>query len=391
MTTTGALARLRAGNAQAITGVLAREGALSRADLARGTGLSRATVSSLVAELIAAGRVVETSQRARPHRGGSGRPPVLVRLSAPHGVVAGVDLGHRHVRVAVADRRGEVLAEERRVVDVDGLGVAALDDRGRDGRDRRSTGPGWTARRCGRSGMCLPAPLDRGSARLGTGLMPAWVGVEPAAVLGGLLGAPVTVDNDANLGALAELGHGGARLVADLVYVKLASGVGAGLVLGGRLHRGATGMAGELGHVTADPGGARCRCGRRGCLEMVVSTDRLQEVLRGDHGDAVEDLVALERRTTAAGRDDVRRLLHDAGRAVGRALADLATALNPSVVVVGGPLGGSEAVLDGVREGIAAHAPEDTVAALEVRPGALGQRAEVLGAVSLALARVARA
>lgn len=385
MTTSGALARLRAGNAQAVSDVLAREGALSRADLARGTGLSRATVSSLVAELIQAGRIVETSERARPYRGGSGRPPVLVRLSVPTGIVAGIDLGHRHVRVAVADRGGDVLAEERRVVDVDGLGAAALDEA--VGMVEAAVGrAGERRERLRAVGACLPAPRGRGSSRLDAALMPAWVGVDPAAELERRLGLAVHVDNDANLGALAELGRGSARLAADVVYVKLASGVGAGLVLGGRLHRGAGGRAGELGHVTSVEDGLACRCGRRGCLETEVSTDRLQELLRPAHGAAVDDLAALE----AQGHPDVRRVLHDAGAAVGRALADVVTTLDPSVLVLGGPLGRSAAVLAGTREGLRARADREVVAGLEVRPGALGERAEVLGAVSLALAQVAR-
>src|SRR5690349_8510028 len=119
MVTAGALERLREAHRRAITSLLATEGPMSRADLARGSGLSRTTVSSLVADLIGSGHVVETSDRGTPHKGGSGRPPVLLALSAPHGVVAGVDIGHRHVRVAVADRSGAVLVESVEVLDVD--------------------------------------------------------------------------------------------------------------------------------------------------------------------------------------------------------------------------------------------------------------------------------
>src|SRR6476659_5933970 len=103
MSTPGSLERLRGGNRRAITALLAAEGPLSRADLARGTELSRTTVSSLVAELIEGGEVVETADRGRPHKGGSGRPPLLVALRTPPGAVAGVDVGHRHIRVLVGD------------------------------------------------------------------------------------------------------------------------------------------------------------------------------------------------------------------------------------------------------------------------------------------------
>src|SRR4051812_46897199 len=108
----GALARLRAGHQRTLLALLAGEGPLSRADLARRSGLSRTTVSSLVTHLIRTGQVTETTDRGRPHKGGSGRPPLLVTLSAPAGSVAGVDIGHGHVRVALADRTGMVLAED---------------------------------------------------------------------------------------------------------------------------------------------------------------------------------------------------------------------------------------------------------------------------------------
>jgi hypothetical protein len=127
MASSGALERLRAANQRTVLGLLAGEGPMSRADLVRGSGLSRTTVSSLVAELIRAGQATETDDRARPYKGGSGRPPVQVRLSAPAGGVVGVDVGHGHVRVAVADRLGVVLAEEHALVDVDAHGAEVLD------------------------------------------------------------------------------------------------------------------------------------------------------------------------------------------------------------------------------------------------------------------------
>src|SRR6478735_8434781 len=127
MVTTGALERLREANRRAITGLLAGEGPMSRADLSRGTGLSRTTISSLVTDLIGSGDIVETAHRGRPHKGGSGRPPHLVALRTRPGVVAGVDIGHGHVRVAIADREGAVLVEDTDTLDVDEHSVDALD------------------------------------------------------------------------------------------------------------------------------------------------------------------------------------------------------------------------------------------------------------------------
>jgi predicted NBD/HSP70 family sugar kinase len=386
MVGSGALERLRAGNQRAVLGLLAGEGPMSRADLVRASGLSRTTVSSLVAELIRAGQVVETEDRGRPHKGGSGRPPVLVRLSAPTGGVVGVDVGHGHVRVVVADRTGAVLAEDHALVDVDAHGAQVLDRTAAMVRGA-TTAAGLDVAELQAVGMCVPAPLDRRSARIRTGIMPGWQGLLPGEELERRLGVPVHADNDANLGALAELHHGIARGRHDVVYLKIASGVGAGIVLGGRLHRGTSGIAGEIGHVQVGEDGPVCRCGNRGCLETMVSAPRLLELLRPAYDEplTVERVLALD----AEGDAGVRRVLSDAGRTVGRAVADLANSLNPELVVVGGSVGASRSLVDGLRGSIDRYAQPDTAAALEVVPGELGDRSEVVGAVALAIARVA--
>jgi predicted NBD/HSP70 family sugar kinase len=388
MATTGAMEGLRAANQRSVLALLAIEGPMSRADLGRASGLSRSTVSSLVAQLIHDGKVTETTDRGRPHKGGSGRPPLLVALSAPKGGVAGVDLGHGHIRVALADRTGEVHHEEHVLVDVDTHGTTVLDRAAGMVRSllRRAAVDDDHLQAVG---MCVPAPLDRRSARIRTGIMPGWLGLLPGDELERRLGVPVHADNDANLGALAEVHHGAARGRHDVLYLKVASGLGAGIVLGGRLHRGATGIAGEIGHVQVEEGGQVCRCGNRGCLETLVAAPRLLAVLAPTYHDlaGVDDLLALD----AEGDAGVRRVLSDAGRSVGRAVADLANSLNPELVVVGGTLGASASLLVGLRAAIDRYAQPDTAAALSVVPGELGDRAEVVGAVALALARVATA
>lgn len=386
MVTAGALERLRDANRRAITTLLASDGPMSRADLARGTGLSRTTISSLVADLIGSGHVVETADRGRPHKGGSGRPPQLVALSAPRGAVAGVDIGHGHVRVVVADRSGNVHTDEADSLDVDEHGVDALDRAARMVREGL-TRSGLDRAELRAVGMCVPAPLDRRSARIRTGIMPGWRHLSPGDELQRRLGVPVFADNDANLGALAELSRGVARGLADVVYVKVASGLGAGLVVGGRLHRGATGIAGEIGHVQVGEDGQVCRCGNRGCLETLVSAPRLVEVLQPAYDEplTVASVLVLDRDGDAG----ARRVLSDAGRAIGRALADLCNSLNPEAIVLGGSLGTSPSLAEGVRSAVDRYAQPDTAAAVSVLAGELGGRAEVTGAVSLAIARVA--
>lgn len=381
----GSLERLRSGNRRAVTGLLATEGPLSRADLARGTGLSRTTVSSLVRDLIESGHVVETEDRGTPYKGGSGRPPLLVRLATPAGGVAGVDVGHRHIRVAVADRSGAILGEAERAVDVDAHGSGAL--------DQAATMVRAVAKKADIAmtdvqavGMCVPAPIDRRSAQITSGILPGWRDLVPAEELERRLKIPVVADNDANLGALAELHHGAGHGTSDVVYVKVASGLGAGIILGGRLHRGATGIAGEIGHVQLHEDGRVCRCGNRGCLETEVSAPRLLSLLRPAYDDDLTTERVLE--LDLHGDAGVRRVLSDAGRTIGRALADLCNSLNPEAIVMGGSLGSSPALVEGIRASLDRFAQPDTAAAVRVVPGQLGDRAEVVGAVALAVARV---
>jgi predicted NBD/HSP70 family sugar kinase len=378
------LDRIRAANRRAVLGMLAADGPLSRADLVRRTGLSRTTVSGIVTELITCGLVVETNDRGRPHKGGSGRPPHLVALSPGTGAVAGVDLGHRHLRVAVADRAGGVLAEERESVDVDEDGPRAL-DRAAAAVRRLLEEAGLGPADLHGVGMCVPAPLDRRSARVRTGILRGWRDLSPAEELAGRLGVPVFADNDANLGALAEHGRGAARGAAHAVFVKIASGVGAGIVVGGRLHRGATGRAGEIGHVQVGEDGAVCRCGNRGCLETLTAAPRLIAVLQPAYDEPLSTARVLE--LEADGDTAVRRVLTDAGRTVGRALADLCNSLNPELIVLGGSLGASPALREGVRGAVDRYAQPDTAAAVRVVAAELGERAELVGAITLATDR----
>lgn len=378
----GSLEDLRRANRRLVLGHLVASGPHSRAELARATGLSATTVSSLVGEMVASGQVRETTT-GRPHKGGSGRPPVLVELATPPGGVVGVDIGHGHVRVAAAGPAGAVLAEDVRVLDVDEAGPGTLDVAATMVREVLAAAS-LDPHDVHGAGMCVPAPIDRGTSRVSTGILPGWRGVDPAAELASRIGAPVVVDNDANLGALAEVRHGAARGHQDAVYVKLASGVGAGLVLGGRVHRGATGMAGEIGHVQIGEDGDVCRCGNRGCLETRVSAHRLLAVLQPAHDEDLDlgRVLELER----AGDAGVRRVLADAGTTVGRALADLSNHLNPSVIVLGGPLGGAASLVDGVRRAVDRYAQPATARAVEVRSAELGERAGIVGAVAMAVA-----
>jgi predicted NBD/HSP70 family sugar kinase len=194
------------------------------------------------------------------------------------------------------------------------------------------------------------------------------------------------VDNDANLGALAEASFGAGRGLENIIYVMLGSGIGAGLVLDGRVHRGAAGLAGELGHVQVRADGAVCRCGNRGCLETVASPVAVAALLERSTGTRVSLARVLE--LVAAGDRGARRAVADAGEAIGRALSMLVNVLNPEVVVVGGDLAPAGPVLlDAMRAAIERHGVAPAAGAVRVTAGTLGDRAEVLGAAGLILAQ----
>ncbi len=380
----GSLESLREHNRGRVVDALRRHGTASRAELARLTGLSRTTVSTLVGELQAQGVVSERA--GRPHRAGQGRPGILLALDGAVGVVAGIHFGHAGVDVGVADLSRTVLAERRRPLDVDHVGRGALEV-AVELLGEALAAAGVEPGRVLAIGAAVSGPVDHGRDLVHPGaILPSWNDLAPAAELGTRFGVPVHVDNDANLGALAELHLGAGAGVGDLLYVYAGAGIGAGLVFGGRLHRGAGGTAGELGHVLVDEGGAFCRCGSRGCLETVAAGPAIVAALQPTHGAGLtlERVVAL----ALAGEPAPRRAIADAGTAIGRALANLCDVLNPAVVVVGGELAAAgDLLLDPVRDAIARDAMRPTADALVVRPGALSGRAEVLGALVLASER----
>ncbi len=378
----GALRSLRELNRGLVVDALRRNGAASRAELARATGLSRATISTLTAELMKDGLVVEREgdRDAESHR--AGRPPVLLALDPRAGTVLGIDFGHSHVRVAVADLSSRVLAEHRDELDVDRSAAAAL-DRAAEMATAVLEEAGVPADGVFGCGVGIPGPIDQRTGTVGSGpILPGWTGLPAAKELADRLGFEVDVDNDATLGALGESAHGAARGVEDVIYLKLATGIGAGLLLGGRLHRGATGIAGEIGHILYDPQGKLCRCGSRGCLETAAGAPAIAALLAEAYGGELTttDVVRL----ATEGDVGAERLVRDAGRAVGRVLADIVNVLNPELVVLGGELAAvGEPLREGVVESLRRYALPAATAAVRVELGVLGDRAEVLGALAL--------
>jgi predicted NBD/HSP70 family sugar kinase len=234
-------------------------------------------------------------------------------------------------------------------------------------------------------GMGLPAPIDRATGTVqSSSILPGWVGVDAAAEASSRLGIPVEVENDANLGALAELVWGAGQGRSEVAYIKLATGIGAGFISAGRLHHGVGGTAGEIGHTVQVEGGPVCRCGNRGCLETLASTRAITDLLSSSRQEQISTRRLLE--LSAGGDTAAQRLIGDAGRAVGVAVANLCNLLNPECVIVGGDLGAAgDVLLEPLRLAVRRNALPSTVEQLEIVPGVLGERAEVLGALALVM------
>jgi predicted NBD/HSP70 family sugar kinase len=374
--------RLR-GTERRIADTLRRLGPSTRADVGAATRLSRATVSAGLSALLEAGLVVETSGTA-PARPGGGRPPGLVRLAPAAGLAVGVDVGRTHLRVAVADLGHQVL-DERSVRLEHGMPAGEVLDGAADLVGTGLAAAGADLASVLGVGLGLPAPVDQRSGTISaSNILPEWAGLAAGEQLAARLGRPVIVDNDANLGALAETLWGAGRGIDTLAYVKVATGIGAGLVLDGKLFRGVSGQAGEIGHVTLDEHGDVCRCGNRGCLELVAGGAALVAALRRTHGelDSVEDVVAL----AAGGDRAARRLIADAGAHLGVAAAGLVNLVDPQRLIVGGELGrAGDVLLEPLRRSLRRSAVRPAADAAEVVRAELGDRSEVLGAVAVVL------
>jgi predicted NBD/HSP70 family sugar kinase len=384
----GSLGSLRESNRVRVVDALRRCGRASRSDLARMTGLSRTTVGSVVADLQARGLVAEQAER-RSEQPARGRPPIFLRIEPKAGVTVGIDFDHDRVRVALADLSTTVLGEDWTAIDVDHSATDAIDAAVEMVEELRRSADVDTSQLVG-AGISLAGPIDARTGTIGSSpILPGWAGRSPRKELAERLGLHVEIDNDANLGALAEASFGAGRGLSDIVYVRLGSGLGAGLVLGGRLHRGASGLAGELGHVQVDPAGVVCRCGSRGCLETVAAGRALAARLRPLLGPDANtcQILALVKSGEPAAVEAVR----EAGRAIGRVLANLCIALNPEAVIVGGELGDAgEPLLAGIRESVDRLALPGSARAVDVVSAELGEHAEVLGALTLIIGNTER-
>ncbi|MFI7065010.1 ROK family protein [Kribbella sp. NPDC050124] len=383
---TGSLRALRRTNSERMLSALMEHGALHRAELARICGLSRTTVSTIVADLITGGVVIEVvgDQVAQAGIDASevdGRARGFLRANPGAGAAAGLDFTLERVWGHVTDLSGRTLASAGVTTPRDTpwqerltAGVALLDDLLAEAGLHRDALVGVA--------IGVPGPIDLQTGVVGPSLPgQAWAGVNVSAEFGRHLDVPLLVDNNTRLEAVAEFTWGAGRGVRDVLFLGLSTGIGAGLLVDGNLHHGgARGGGGEAGHISADPAGAQCPCGNRGCLVQYAS---LNAVLKALQLKDIDELLA----SAGAGDPDTVRVLREAGEVTGRVLANICNLINPGVIIIGGELARTgDLILEPIRatlrrSAMALTRDAEVVAAeldLGVRAGASGAAALVL-------------
>jgi predicted NBD/HSP70 family sugar kinase len=217
---------------------------------------------------------------------------------------------------------------------------------------------------------------------MSSAILPGWVGVDAREEAAKAFGADVLIENDANLGALAEHRHGHGRGHANVVFVKVSGGVGAGLILDNKLFRGTSGISGEIGHLTLDDQGPLCRCGSRGCLEAYAATGTAMAMMQEQMpGADIDDIIEAARH----GNVSALRVFEDAGLHLGWGLATVTNLLDPGVILVGGDMShAGELLLESARLGLRRHVLAGT-STTPVMVAALGDRAPMIGALVLAI------
>jgi predicted NBD/HSP70 family sugar kinase len=361
---------------------IAQGSATTRAELARVTGLSRSTVSQRVDALLDNGLVIEEGTAPS----GGGRPALRLRINAGAGLILVADLGATRARFAVSDLAGAELdsSDQEQDIDQEPAQVLAWADgqlrillhrAGRQPQDARAIVVGVPA----------PVQFDTGTP-VKPPLMLRWDGYRVPGYFAERYEADTLVDNDVNLMALGEhrAFYPGLK---HLLFIKVGSGIGCGIVAGGQLHRGADGAAGDVGHIRVPGCDAPCRCGNTGCLEAVAGGQALANHLtaQGLAAATARDVVSLAAQGSTRARQEVRA----AAQHIGEVLAAIVSFANPSAIVVGGSLAQlDEILLSGIRAGIHGRALPLAQRSLRIETSALGERAGTVGAIALAQDRL---
>ncbi|CCK26908.1 ROK family protein [Streptomyces davaonensis JCM 4913] len=374
---------IEAAGAGALLAILRHGEALTRTELMQLTGLARSTVSQRLDALLDHRWIMPAGDAISS----GGRPAVAFTFNAGARVVLAADLGATHARLAVTDLATQVLAERSQDMAITEGPERVLEWLVQEFESLLRESGHTLSDICG-VGIGLPGPVEHSTGQpVNPPIMPGWDGFDVPGWLEPRLGAPVLVDNDVNIMALGEhwavspeIGH--------MLFVKVGTGIGCGIITEHRLHRGAQGAAGDIGHVQVTTAPERvCRCGNIGCLEAVAGGAAIAEQLRAAGQDTADsrDAVALVR----SGNPAAIQMIRQAGRDIGEVLASLVNFFNPGAIVIGGDLSDAgEHLLAGVRELIYSRSLPLATQHLTVRVRQLGDRAGVIGASVMVLEHV---
>jgi glucokinase len=323
------------------------------------------------------------------------------RQTAMKEVFLGLDLGATKIVTALVDRQGQVIARDYRKTEAS-KGLTSVVARMVDAASEVMNGAGVVSGQIGGVGVAAPGPTDAESGIVRTPInLPGWKDVPLGQLIQDRLGLPTALENDANAAALAEHRFGAGRGTTHMIYVTVSTGIGGGVIVNRELVTGATGAAGEIGHMTILPYGPYCACGNRGCLEALASGTAIAREARMRVSRGVPTLIAdlakldpkrisakLVAQAAAEGDAEAQEILDEAVTYLGLGIANLANIFNPELIVVGGGLSKmGERLLEPVRRTLERRALPATAQAAKVVPAQLGDDVAVIGAATVAMRR----
>jgi glucokinase-like ROK family protein len=365
---------------------------LSRTDLAEEMGLTKAAVTIIVNDLISYGLIIETESRTTS----SGRPPVVLEINPSHGLVAAIDMGALHLSVALGDFSARILEEVEVPFRIDnGPEVCLkksdtilrelLEKRGFTPSDLLGIGLGVPGPVIAEQGMVMAPPI-----------MPGWDRFPIRTRLESQWKTAITLNNDAELGALGEWAYGAGRGEKNLAFIKVGSGIGAGLIINQQIYGGTTGSAGEIGHLTVDENGPLCNCGNHGCLEAfagghAIASQARKLVASGKRTLLSEksiDSITAHDVAEAARRGDLpaQEILKRSGTYIGIAIAGLINLINPSTVIIGGGVAQVGDLLTApIRQAVRQRSLRASEHGVKITTAMLGRRSSLIGALVQAI------
>ncbi len=355
-------------------------------------GLTRAAVTIIINDLISNGIIVNTESRSTA----SGRPPVVLEINPTQGLVAAIDMGATHLSVALGDFSARILEEIEVPFHVDRGPEECLQEADvilKELSQKRSLSTSDLAG----VGVGVPGPVvaDKGMV-MAPPIMPGWDRFPIRATLEQKWGTSVTLNNDAELGALGEWAYGAGRGEKNLAFIKVGSGIGAGLIINRQIYGGTTGSAGEIGHLTVEENGPLCTCGNHGCLEafagghaiaaqgrkLVASGKRTLLSEKSPDSITARDVVEAARRGDLAAQEIIKR----SGAYIGTAIAGLINLMNPSIVIIGGGVAQVGDLLTGpIRQAVRERSLRASEHRVRITTAMLGRRSSLIGALVQAI------